>query len=123
MLSRSFSVHARESALRGIRAYSRFKFEYYPEDPMAFVAELSDNDRQKLKDCLDRYAIEMEEEHIEKPSNRKLRLGKSIHDNVIIDTIYSEGNPRTYNRFSPRSRITISQGKICRVSRNSSVIG
>ena len=79
VLSRSFRLHARQNALLGIRAYSRFKFEYNREDPMAFVAELSDTDRQKLKECLERYTIEMEEEHIDKPSNRKLRLGENIH--------------------------------------------
>ena len=59
-----------------LRTYSRYKFEYYPEDPMAFVAGLSDADRQKLKDCMETYSIEKEDEHIEKPSNRKLRLGE-----------------------------------------------
>ena len=61
---------------RSFRAYSRFKFEYSPEEPMAFVAGLSDVDRQKLHDCLQSYAAVSEDSgHVEKPSNRKLRLG------------------------------------------------
>ena len=44
---------------------------------MAFVAGLSDVDRQKLKDCLQNYSAANEDvEHVEKPSSRKLRLGK-----------------------------------------------
>ena len=79
VLSRSLVVYTRRDGLLrqgSIRAYSRYKFEYYPEDPMAFVAGLSDADRQKLKDCMQSYSIEKEDEHIEKPSNRKLRLGE-----------------------------------------------
>ena len=78
-LSRGLVAYAgRDGLLRqgGLRAYSRYKFEYYPEDPMAFVAGLSNADRQKLKDCMQSYYIEKEDEHVEKPSNRKLRLGK-----------------------------------------------
>jgi len=62
-----------------LRDYSRFKSEYYPEEPMTFVAGLSDADRQKLKDCLQNYSTAREDvEHVEKPSNRKLRLGITI---------------------------------------------
>ena len=61
---------------KSIRAYSRYKFEYRPEEPMAFVAGLTDVDRQKLRDSLQNYAAANEDAgHIEKPSNRKLRLG------------------------------------------------
>ena len=61
---------------KSIRAYSRYKFEYRPEEPMAFVAGLTDVDRQKLRDSLQNYAAASEDAgHIEKPSNRKLRLG------------------------------------------------
>ena len=78
VLSRGLVVCARrDGMLRKVspRAYSRYKFEHYPEDPMAFVAELSHSERKNLKDCLESYAID-KEDHVEKPSNRKLRLGK-----------------------------------------------
>lgn len=46
---------------------------------MAFVSGLSAADRQKLKDCLEEYSIaSKDDEHVEKPSNRKLRLGNCV---------------------------------------------
>ena len=79
LLSRGLAACARRDGMLrkgSLRCYSRFKLEYYPEEPMTFVAELSDKDRQKLKECLHDYSIASEDvEHIEKPSNRKLRLG------------------------------------------------
>lgn len=79
MLPRSIVACTRwdgELRRRSFRAYSRYKFEYRPEEPMAFVAGLSDVDRQKLRESLQSYADASEDSgHVEKPSNRKLRLG------------------------------------------------
>lgn len=83
-----------------LRAYSRFKSEYYPEDPMAFVTGLSDFERQKLKDCLQNYSMENENvEHVEKPSNRKLRLGRRKTKLATCNKVF-RGNVRLNVRLN-----------------------
>ena len=58
------------------RSYATYKFEYIPAEPMAFVAGLSDSDRQKLKECLQNYSSLNEAvEQVEEPSGSQKRLG------------------------------------------------
>ncbi|XP_065889397.1 transmembrane protein 65-like isoform X1 [Dysidea avara] len=77
------------------RSYATYKFEYIPAEPMAFVAGLSDSDRQKLKECLQNYSSLNEAvEQVEEPSGSQKRLvmgqaalpfiGFGFFDNLIM---------------------------------------
>jgi len=57
------------------RNFATYKFEYIPDEPMAFVAGLSDTERQKLKECLQNYSLNEAAEQAEKPSRSQKRLG------------------------------------------------
>ena len=70
------------------RGYTSYKFEHIPDEPMAFVAGLSDSDRQKLKECLQNYSsLNEAAEQVEKPNRSQKILGSYVIY-VIPYTVY-----------------------------------
>lgn len=69
------------------RGYTSYKFEHIPDEPMAFVAGLSDSDRQKLKECLQNYSFNEAAEQVEKPNGSQRILGIYVIY-VIPYTVY-----------------------------------
>jgi len=70
--------------------YASYKFEYIPDEPMAFVAGLSDSDRQKLKESLQNYSSLNEAvKQVEKPSGSQKVLGIFVtHSYAAFSILY-----------------------------------